>query len=69
MVRHGDARPHISWTAWAFDNYWKPQMYDHDWNLLGGEHQGRFVKQWLDDLYQAGVTRLPGTSARSRSGR
>ncbi|WP_183091442.1 glycoside hydrolase family 5 protein [Streptomyces radicis] len=45
-----DARPHINWTAWAFDNYWKPQMYDHDWNLLGGEYQGQFIKQWLAEL-------------------
>lgn len=42
-----DARPHISWTAWLFDNYWKPQMFDHDWNLLGGEHQGEMIKAWL----------------------
>jgi len=44
-----DARPHISWTAWIFDNYWKPQMFDHDWNLLGGEHQGAMIKAWLAD--------------------
>ncbi|MEO3843157.1 glycoside hydrolase family 5 protein [Streptomyces sp. B22F1] len=42
-----DARPEISWVAWAYSNYWKPMMYDHDWNLLGGEHQGQFIKKWL----------------------
>lgn len=42
-----DARPQISWTAFAFDNYWKPMMYNHDWGLLGGEYQGQFIKQWL----------------------
>ncbi|GAB2875608.1 cellulase family glycosylhydrolase [Streptomyces mayteni] len=58
-----DARPHISWTAWTFDNYWKPQMFDEDWNLLGGEHQGQFVQDWLADLAdhnQAGRDNAPG---------
>jgi hypothetical protein len=42
-----DARPWISWTAWIFDNFWKPQMFDSQWHLLDGEHQGAFVKSWL----------------------
>lgn len=42
-----DARPHISWTGWIFDNFWKPQMFDYNWNLLGGEYQGAFLKAWL----------------------
>ncbi|SDU60416.1 cellulase family glycosylhydrolase [Jiangella alkaliphila] len=42
-----DARPHIGWTAWIFDNFWAPVMFDKNWNLLGGEHQGAFVRDWL----------------------
>ncbi|WOF22683.1 cellulase family glycosylhydrolase [Microbacterium betulae] len=42
-----DARPWIGWQAWILDNFWKPQMFDADWNLLGGEHQGQFVRDWL----------------------
>ena len=58
-----DERPWISWNAWVFDNYWKPQMFDHDWNLLGGEHQGQFVQNWLSQLTdhnQPGVDNPPG---------
>ncbi|MBA8815405.1 hypothetical protein FHX48_000457 [Microbacterium halimionae] len=22
-------------------------MYDYDWNLMGGEYQGQFIKDWL----------------------
>lgn len=42
-----DARPWIGWQAWILDNFWKPQMFDYDWNVLAGEHQGQFVKDWL----------------------
>lgn len=42
-----DARPWIGWQAWILDNFWKPQMFDYDWNILAGEHQGQFVKDWL----------------------
>jgi endoglucanase len=42
-----DARPWINWQAWILDNFWKPQMFDYDWNVLGGEHQGQFIKDWL----------------------
>lgn len=45
-----DARPWIGWQAWILDNFWKPQMFDYDWNILGGEHQGQFVKDWLGGL-------------------
>ena len=45
-----DARPHIGWQAWILDNFWKPQMFDEDWNLLGGEHQGAFIRDWLGGL-------------------
>jgi hypothetical protein len=40
----------VSWTAWVFDNYWQPMMFDTSWNLLGGEnYMGQFTK---DLLYQ-----------------
>ncbi|GAA4781769.1 cellulase family glycosylhydrolase [Microbacterium gilvum] len=45
-----DERPWIGWQAWILDNFWKPQMFDYDWNVLGGEHQGQFVKDWLGGL-------------------
>ena len=39
-----DARPQISWMGWLFDNFWTPLMFDQDWNLLSGEHQGEMIK-------------------------
>jgi hypothetical protein len=40
----------VSWTAWVFDDYWQPMMFDTSWNLLGGEsYMGEFTK---DLLYQ-----------------
>lgn len=42
-----DARPHISWSGYIFDNYWKPQYFDTSWNLLSGSDQGAFMQQWL----------------------
>lgn len=45
-----DARPHISWQSWIFDNFWKPQYFDRNWNLLGGENQGQFMQQWLFEM-------------------
>jgi len=40
----------VSWTAWVFDDYWQPMMFDTSWNLLGGEnYMGQFTK---DLLYQ-----------------
>ena len=42
-----DAHPWIGWQAWILDNFWKPQMFDYDWNLMGGEYQGQFIKSWL----------------------
>ena len=40
----------LSWTAWVFDDYWQPMMFDTSWNLLGGEnYMGEFTK---DLLYQ-----------------
>ncbi|TWD75152.1 F5/8 type C domain-containing protein [Kribbella amoyensis] len=42
-----DVRPQIGWMAWVFDNFWAPVMFDKFWNLLGGEYQGAFVRDWL----------------------
>jgi fibronectin type 3 domain-containing protein len=42
-----DARPQISWTSYIFDNFWKPQYFDWNWNLMSGENQGQFMQQWL----------------------
>jgi hypothetical protein len=42
-----DAHPEISWTGYIFDNYWKPQFFDWNWNLMSGENQGQFMQQWL----------------------
>jgi len=44
-----DNHPHISWVNYIFDNYWKPQIFDWNWNLMGGENQGQFIKDWLYD--------------------
>ena len=38
----------LSWTAWVFDMYWQPVMFDTNWNLLGGEaYEGQFVQNLL----------------------
>ena len=42
-----DARPQIGWLGWIFDNFWAPVMFDKNWNLLSGEYQGAFVRDWL----------------------
>ncbi len=48
----------ISWTAWVFDMYWQPVMFDSSWNLLGGEgFMGQYIK---DFLYQHRNDNLPG---------
>jgi cellulose 1,4-beta-cellobiosidase len=48
----------LSWTAWVFDQYWDPKMWDEDWNLLGGENfMGQFTK---DLLFQKRNDNLPG---------
>jgi hypothetical protein len=48
----------VSWTAWVFDDYWQPMMFDTNWNLLGGEnYMGQFTK---DLLYQHRNDDLPG---------
>lgn len=46
-----DAHRHISWCSFVFDNFWKPEYFDRSWNLLTGENQGQFMKQWLADLH------------------
>ncbi len=44
-----DARPHIGWVNWLFDNYWMPSIFDQNWNLMENENQGLFIKTWLSD--------------------
>lgn len=58
-----DNHPHIGWSNYIFDNYWKPQIFDWNWNLLSGENQGKFIRDWLFELQnhnQAGGF-TPGT--------
>jgi len=51
----------LSWTAWVFDQYWDPKMWDENWNLLGGEnYMGQFTK---DFLFQHRNDNLPGGGA------
>lgn len=42
-----DAHPTISWVNWVFDNYWMPSIFDQNWDLMGNENQGEFIKSWL----------------------
>lgn len=45
-----DSHPNVHWTAWVFDSEWMPRMFDHEWNLLGGnDHMGVFTREWLAD--------------------
>lgn len=44
-----DARLHIGWVNWLFDNYWMPSIFDQNWNLMENENQGLFIKTWLSD--------------------
>lgn len=45
-----DNHPHIGWANYIFDNYWKPQIFNWDWQMMGGENQGRFIRDWLFEL-------------------
>jgi endoglucanase len=48
----------LSWTAWVFDQWWQPVMFDLNYNLLGGENfMGQFTK---DFLFQHRNDNLPG---------
>lgn len=58
-----DARPHISWTSYIFDNYWKPQFFDPSWNLMGTSNQGQFMQQWFLDLRHSNQARPASLSA------
>ena len=42
-----DAHGEIGWVSWIFDTFWKPTYFDQNWQLLGGEYQGQFMKDWL----------------------
>lgn len=48
-----DAHPEIGFTGYIFDNYWKPQYFDWSWNLMDGENQGLFMRQWFADKQNA----------------
>jgi hypothetical protein len=47
--RYMDANPQMGWSNWIFSDYWTPVYFDTRWNLLGGDHEGAFVKQWFWD--------------------
>nr|WP_225335714.1 cellulase family glycosylhydrolase [Halomicrobium urmianum] len=48
--RWTETHPDVNWCAWTFDSHWAPNMFDHDWNLLGGDdYMGQFTKEWLRD--------------------
>jgi len=50
----------LSWTAWVFDQFWQPVMFDQSYNLLGGENfMGQYTK---DFLFQHRNDNLPGGS-------
>jgi hypothetical protein len=43
-----DSKENVGWIAWIFDQFWRPVMFDENWNLLGGdEYMGESIKQWL----------------------
>jgi endoglucanase len=62
----------VSWTAWVFDDYWQPVMFDTSWNLLGGEnYMGQFTKDFLsrhqNDNLPGGGTTSTVTSTQTRT--
>lgn len=54
MMREWLSDRPIHWTAWCFDPWWVPRMFDtedaDDWTLLDGDYQGQFVKDFLADF-------------------
>lgn len=48
-----DAHPTISWVNWVFDNYWMPSIFDQNWDIMGDENQGEFIKRWLAEKNEA----------------
>ena len=49
----------LSWTAWVFDQFWQPVMFDQNYTLLGGENfMGQYTK---DFLFQHRNDNLPGS--------
>jgi cellulase/cellobiase CelA1 len=63
----------LSWTAWVFDQFWQPVMFDQNYNLLGGENfMGQFTKDLLfthrnDNLPSGGPTNTPGGPTATRT--
>ncbi|HLO28609.1 MAG TPA: glycoside hydrolase family 6 protein [Anaerolineales bacterium] len=50
----------LSWTAWVFDQYWQPVMFDQDYKLLGSEnYMGQYTKDFLAQHHN---DNLPGSS-------
>lgn len=47
-----DAHSNISWVNWVFDNYWMPSIFDQNWDIMGDENQGEFIRKWLADSYK-----------------
>jgi len=49
FIRDMDSRPGLACdTAWAFDSYWGPRMFELDWSVKGGERgMGQAVKDRL----------------------
>lgn len=64
MMRSWFSDRPIHWTAWCFDPFWTPSMFELDtggkWKLLDGEYQGRFVKKWIADYKDKGIPRMNG---------
>lgn len=53
MMRTWFSNRPIHWTAWCFDPFWAPGMFelsDGEWQLLGEPYQGAFIKRFLADF-------------------
>ncbi|WP_226011302.1 cellulase family glycosylhydrolase [Halomicrobium salinisoli] len=45
-----ESHPNVSWCVTTFDSYRLPNLFDGDWNLLGGEdYAGELARGWLAD--------------------
>lgn len=52
MMRDWFSDRPVHWTAWCFDPWWVPKMFEQDsdsgdWRLLEGDFQGKFIKELL----------------------
>jgi len=59
MMRDWLTERQIHWTAWCFDPWWEPAMFEldggDDWKLLKNNYQGQFVKTFLSDFKNEGI--------------